>query len=135
MINKLIPRGLRNNNPGNIRKGISQWQGMAIIQDDKAFVKFTTMANGIRAIYKTLRTYKARHNLDSVHGIISRWAPKIENDTDSYIRSVERGMINPSNVWENQADIDALVRGIIRHENGILVLSMVKNSDLALGRV
>ena len=134
MINKLIPRGLRNNNPGNIERGRSQWQGMAIIQNDTRFVKFITMAHGIRAIYKTIRTYKNAYGLISVEAIINRWAPPVENNTMAYIRSVERGMINPDDVWENQADVDALVRGIIRHENGIMVLSMIKNADMIAGR-
>lgn len=135
MINKLVPRGLRNKNPGNIRHSRSEWLGKAATQTDDSFVQFTSMAHGIRAIYKTLRSYQRVHGLSSVEEIIRRWAPPSENDTQAYIRSVEKGMINPFNVWENQADIDALVRGIIRHENGIMVLSVIKNSDMTLGRV
>ena len=48
-----MTRGLRNNNPGNIRHGSSQWQGMSAEQPDNAFIKFDDPVYGIRAIAKT----------------------------------------------------------------------------------
>ena len=43
-------RGIRNNNPGNIRKDGSVWRG-EVAGPDKSFKTFETMAWGIRAIY------------------------------------------------------------------------------------
>ena len=54
------PRGFRNNNPLNIRKGISRWQGRTIMQDDPDFVTFIDMNMGYRAAWKLMDTY--RHN-------------------------------------------------------------------------
>lgn len=112
-------RGLRNNNPGNIRKGID-WQGMSAEQPDPAFVTFDDPVYGIRAMNRILRTYEKVHGLDTVRGIISRWAPPTENDTDSYVRSVaDRLGVDPDEPIDVQAYADQLTAAIIKHENGI----------------
>ena len=87
-------RGIRNNNPLNIRRSADRWEGMRPEQTDKSFVQFTTMAYGYRAAWKTLESYwKYFHKLPkpfNVRNIISRWAPPTENDTEAYIRTVLR---------------------------------------------
>lgn len=90
----LIPRGIRNNNPLNIRISPDAWQGRvpADQQTDKAFFQFTEFRYGFRAAMKLLRNYVDMHNLRSIEQIISRWAPPSENATDVYIRSVCRMM-------------------------------------------
>ena len=86
------PRGIRNNNPLNIRHSADQWQGACEEQKDKSFVQFKSMAYGYRAAWKTLQSYYHRFCMKSqpftVRNIIGRWAPPNENDTESYIRSV-----------------------------------------------
>ena len=86
-------RGIRNNNPLNIRHSPSRWQGMAVEQTDPSFVQFRSMAYGYRAACKVLQTYYQRFRTEgkpfTVRTIISRWAPPEDNnDTESYIRSV-----------------------------------------------
>mgnify|MGYP003533551919 FL=1 len=44
-------RGIRNNNPLNIRLSADKWQGMREEQTDKAFVQFKSMAYGYRAAW------------------------------------------------------------------------------------
>ena len=87
-------RGLKNNNPLNIRHSKDQWQGARKEQTDKAFVQFESMAYGYRAAWKTLETYwKHFHSTKqpyNVTTIIGRWAPPTENDTQAYIRTVLR---------------------------------------------
>lgn len=87
-----MTRGLRNNNPLNIRISNDKWQGIATTQTDKAFVQFQTMAYGYRAAWKTLDTYclRFRHERKpyTIRTIIGRWAPPTENDTEAYIRTV-----------------------------------------------
>ena len=39
-----LPRGIRNNNPGNIRLG-DNWQGMKESQSDKSFVQFESVSH------------------------------------------------------------------------------------------
>ena len=50
-------RGIRNNNPLNIRHSADRWQGAREEQTDKSFVQFTTMAYGYRAAWKVLESY------------------------------------------------------------------------------
>lgn len=79
-----LPRGLRNNNPLNIRKGCS-WIGLRDFPTDKEFCEFKTMAYGYRAAFITLRTYYSKHNCRTLREIINRWAPPSENDTEKYL--------------------------------------------------
>jgi len=46
---KKVARGIRNNNPGNIRIGIN-WLGRVIPGKDVSFVEFRTMPYGVRAL-------------------------------------------------------------------------------------
>ena len=43
----MLPRGIRNNNPLNIRRSKDQWKGMAEAQTDGAFVQFKTLEYGL----------------------------------------------------------------------------------------
>lgn len=79
------PRGVRNNNPLNIRTG-SKWIGLSSQQDD-SFCTFVAIEWGVRAAVKILRSY-ARRGIHTVSDIIQTWAPPIENNTNHYIRVV-----------------------------------------------
>ena len=88
-------RGIRNNNPLNIRRGTSRWLGRREIVTDKEFEEFTSMAFGYRAAWKLMDTYRMRlrHAGKSftLENIIHRWAPPEDgNDTTAYIRTVIR---------------------------------------------
>lgn len=112
-------RGIRNNNPGNIRRG-EQWQGMSQAQTDPSFIQFTDPVYGIRAINKILKTYSSVHGLNTVAGIISRWAPTNENDTESYILSVAESLkVDQNEQITLGRHARMLTAAIIRHENGI----------------
>ena len=126
-------RGLRNNNPLNIRHSADKWQGARIAQTDKAFVQFTSMAYGYRAAWKILDTYclafKREGKAYNVRNIIGRWAPPTENDTDAYVRAVVKlsGLGGNENMprpkhYRAFDEVDKLVR-LIRAmtcvENGI----------------
>lgn len=83
-------RGIRNNNPANIRRGCN-WKGLAKTQTDKEFCQFVTMTWGVRALLVTLRTYVVKHHLHTVREIITRWAPPSDgNNTEAYIKFVEK---------------------------------------------
>ena len=84
-----LPRGLRNNNPLNIRRSGDKWQGLRVLQVDRSFCQFETMAYGWRAAFRLLcRTYYGKYKLRTIRDIITRWAPPKENDTEVYIRRV-----------------------------------------------
>lgn len=85
-------RGIRNNNPANIRRGCA-WKGLAEKQTDREFCQFVTMTWGVRALLVTLRTYVRKYNLHTVREIITRWAPPSDgNNTEKYIEFVEKAV-------------------------------------------
>lgn len=85
-------RGIRNNNPANIRRGCN-WKGLAEKQTDREFCQFETMTWGVRALLITLRTYVVKHKLHTIPQIIERWAPPQDgNATNRYIEFVEKEM-------------------------------------------
>lgn len=85
-------RGIRNNNPANIRRGCN-WKGLAKTQTDREFCQFFTMTWGVRALLVTLRTYVIKHHLHTVREIITRWAPPSDgNNTEKYIEFIEKAI-------------------------------------------
>lgn len=112
-------RGIRNNNPGNIRKSATRWAGAVpdALQKDASFVIFSAPEYGIRAMAKVLNSYLAR-GVDTVEKIISTWAPATENDTAHYIAAVSQSMNVAANARLAQMDFAKLIPAIIQHENG-----------------
>ncbi|MDR3208981.1 MAG: hypothetical protein LBT45_04010 [Rickettsiales bacterium] len=116
-----IPRGIRNNNPGNIRYNGTRWLGLANPPSDGEFCRFADARHGIRAMAALLRNYNKKYGLDTAAQIIGRWAPPNENDTRSYVDSVcaalRRGANDSLNVSDGKTLL-SLCKAIIRHENG-----------------
>jgi len=117
------PRGVRNNNPGNIDYNqANKWQGQMPPNDalEKRFARFDSPENGIRALGKLLQTYQTKHGLKTVKAIISRWAPSVENDTSAYVRAVEQKTGTAPGADVNLKDpvvLTGFVKAIIHHEN------------------
>jgi hypothetical protein len=131
-------RGLRNNNPGNIRKNATAWQGLLppAEQTDPAFFRFASMAYGIRAMVKILYTYQDSHNLRTVRQIIGRWAPPNENDTNGYVQYVADRMGVAPDTYINVHDehtVLALVRAIIAMENGSVSATLIATTTIVAG--
>lgn len=123
-VEKLI-RGERNNNPGNIRISTAPWQGKVPIAQntDGAFEQFDTVQNGIRAIGKLLLTY-SNLGFNTVRSIIVRYAPPSENATAAYMAAVADHLgVSPDIRLDlrNPATLAALVKAIIKHENGRVI--------------
>lgn len=116
------PRGIRNNNPGNIRWG-DDWKGLvpAARRTDKSFCQFTDPEYGIRAMIIILRNYQRKYGLNTVRKMINRWAPPNENDTQAYINSVSQSVgVTPdqkTDVTDSRVMVP-LLEAIIKHENG-----------------
>ena len=123
-------RGIRNNNPLNIRHSADRWQGVRKEQTDKAFVQFESMAYGYRAAWKTLQSYYNRFcrqgQAFTVRNIIRRWAPPNENDTEAYIRTVltlsgigaQENLLPPENT-DSYHRLSKLLAAMTVMENGI----------------
>jgi len=115
-----LPRGIRNNNPGNIEKSNTKWDGKAKGEDSR-FETFATPEYGIRAMAKVLLTYQRKYGINTVEGIINRWAPPVENNTDSYINHVSQmtGLKRDQelDLTKNAGQLFKLTKAIIKHEN------------------
>lgn len=115
-----IPRGIRNNNPGNLKRNKTKWDGLAAVQNDPTFFTFVDAVYGIRAMARILRTYRSRHLLLSVDQIINRWAPHTENPTLEYVDFVSKRLgVKP---WDDLSfhddQVADLIEAIIHMENG-----------------
>lgn len=84
---KIVPRGIRNNNPLNIRIG-NTWLGERANPTDSAFEEFVSMRYGLRAGFLILRRYIRRYKKNTITDIVSTWAPASENNTQRYIDTV-----------------------------------------------
>jgi hypothetical protein len=116
----MTARGIRNNNPGNIRISPTPWKGKTS-GSDEAFETFVDPFYGIRAIGKTLLSYQDKHGLRTVRGIINRWAPPVENDTQAYALAVAATVgvdMDDQIDLHREAILLPVVMAIIRHENG-----------------
>jgi len=98
----MTPRGIRNNNPLNIRHSSDVFQG-EIKGIDKSFKTFESMPYGYRAAFVTLATYLSKgHN--TIEKIVAKWAPPTENNTESYISNVAKYSGVPRNKELTAAD-------------------------------
>lgn len=115
------PRGLRNNNPLNIRISADKFQGEVQPSQDKAFKQFETIAYGYRAAFRVIRTYINNYKCDTIRKIVSRWAPASENHTEGYIRTVaERSGIPEGDPLsaDNREEMIRVVSAMSYVENG-----------------
>lgn len=100
---KAMPRGMRNNNPLNIRRGKKPWVGeqpfIKVVDDtekmeqmfryyDRTFCQFACLTQGFRAAFILLKKYIIKYDLNTIEEIIRRWAPENENNTKHYIDTV-----------------------------------------------
>lgn len=112
------PRGLRNNNPGNIRETTGAlWVGQT--GTDGEFAIFAAPEYGVRALARVLMTYQHKHDIDTVRGLVNRYAPSTENNTSSYEHHICQALgVEPLTTINIESRLPELVRVIIRHENG-----------------
>ena len=92
------PRGIRNNNPLNIRISTNRWKGKLSPSKDPAFEQFQNMTMGIRAAMVCIRTYIKRYRLTTPQAIIARWAPEPDhNDVAAYVRNAcQKANLSPA---------------------------------------
>jgi hypothetical protein len=111
-----LVRGLRNNNPGNLRATSANQP-----QDSDGFRIFPTMDEGIEHANNQLNIYATRDGINTISGIVSKWAPKNENDTAAYIASVSKqtGITDP-NAQLTEGDRASVLSAMFRHETNSL---------------
>lgn len=120
----MTPRGIRNNNPGNLDYNVrNNWVGQVGLEtgvDNPRFAAFSKPEYGIRALCKVIKTYHNKYGLKSIPEIISRWAPTNENNTAAYVTRVAMlSGIDPADDIDLDDDMFNLVCAIIQVENGM----------------
>jgi hypothetical protein len=119
------PRGIRNNNPGNIEYSKNnKWRGLDSppVEPQGRFARFQKPEYGIRALCRLLITYQAKHKLKTVRQLINRWAPPSENSTGAYIQAVADSLgAQPDDAIDvtDYRVMKGMVIAIIKHENGM----------------
>lgn len=127
-----LPRGIRNNNPGNLERNATAWQGLAAAQTDPRFCVFASPFWGLRALMRTLLTYQRRYRLQTILALIARWAPANENNTDAYARAVAVRLgvgVDAAVDLTERAVLEKFARAIVRHENGAAPPSSGRPAD------
>lgn len=115
-----MPRGIFNNNPGNIELDGTNWLGLCEEQTDRPYAQFTKPEYGIRAIAMDFRTMQRRDGISTLSEAITKWAPPEENDTSAYIRDVCAACsVQPNNPTDFTAIMLPLVKEIVRQECGL----------------
>lgn len=117
-----MSRGLRNCNPGNIRRSRVRYRGEVVPSRDVEFKEFETMAYGYRAMFVLLDTYSSRYGLHTIRSMLNRYAPPEENLTESYIRYVaDYSGIMPDEMVDTRSALDMIpiVAAMSRIENGV----------------
>lgn len=117
---RTIPRGIRNNNPLNIRIG-NVWLGEVQNPTDPSFEQFVHIKYGLRAGFVLLRRYIKHYKRNTIPAIISAWAPNNENNTQRYIDTVCKlsGISQESVIrFEDKKTMCAIVGAMVQVENG-----------------
>ena len=116
-----MSRGLRNCNPGNIRRSRVRYKGEILPSHDKEFKQFCSMAYGYRAMFVLLDSYRSKYGLCTIRQMLNRYAPPTENFTEGYIRFVsERTGISADAQVDSRSERDMvpIVAAMSEIENG-----------------
>ena len=117
-----MSRGLRNNNPGNIRRSKVRYKGEVRPSRDPDFKEFSTMAYGYRAVFVLLDTYRSRYGLTTIRQMLNRYAPPTENFTEGYVRFVaDYSGVMPDEIIDTRSERDMIpiVAAMSKIENGV----------------
>lgn len=119
--NSALPRGLRNNNPGNIIISANSWLGKVPVAEntDGHFEQFHELYYGLRALAKLLCN-KVDKGANTIRKVLTSYAPQFENDTAGYIQyvSAHSGTGPDEPIKLNTATLAALMQAICEVENG-----------------
>lgn len=118
-VDRSVPRGIRNNNPGNIEFGTyARRQGAT--KGDGRFAIFDTPEEGFQAAENLVKSYGSR-GINTIEKIVNRWAPPSENNTQAYINQVVKRTGLPKDIpldLNNPDIVRKIVNAKIWVENG-----------------
>ena len=121
---EMVARGIRNNNPCNLKKSSNNWYGLVKKSDntDPVFCMFKDAKYGIRAACKLFLNYDRLYGINTIRGIVSRFAPPSENNSERYseflCKRLNKNRDEPLNLYDSNTMFELLC-GIITFENGI----------------
>lgn len=111
-------RGLRNNNPCNLKSSKNtKWDGQ--VGSDGKFIIFESPEYGIRACAKNLKNFQQKNGLDTLRSMVYRMGPPHENDTKKYVRNLSNIVgVPPDEKINVLKHLPEIIKGIIFLENG-----------------
>lgn len=129
---KSAPRGIRNNNPGNLnfagQSGATKEGG-----EGGRFAVFESMEHGVAALYRQLQLYFKR-GVNTLSSIVKTYAPASDgNNVDAYVSALSKTTGKGANETIDAGDtttIARLMKGIVDHENG---KGYISSSDIMGG--
>lgn len=125
-------RGIRNNNPGNIKySSANNWQGQT--GSDGTFATFSSPVYGFRALFMLARTYINTHGLDTLDKFGPRWTA---TDQAAWRSNVAINSGIPQNAklnFNDKAQMIRLARGIVVAENGVKYKNYYSDSVIGSG--
>lgn len=131
-----LPRGVRNNNPGNLILTNENWIGKIPRSQntDGTFEQFTTIEYGIRAMAIDILGDVKQHNY-TLAQLITEYAPPSENPTNTYINTIAANSgINPNvPLVFNNLVLAEVLRAMIDFENGQQAATLVSDEMIVSG--
>lgn len=119
-----LPRGLKVNNPGNIRNTPRAWEGEIRPSKDHSFKTFESIAYGYRAMFMLLNNYQRNKNLNTIAEMIDLYAPPEDgNRTDLYIQHVADWSGIDADMYidtDHRETMIRIVASMSRQEQGII---------------
>lgn len=123
------PRGIRNRNPGNVKRGPDAWRGLAPAaeQTDPVFWRFIAPEYGVRVIAYLLLGYQSKKGKRTIRQLISEsggWAPTGSADknpaeySDYVARQAGVGVDQPLNLAGDPQTLRRIIVAIVAFENG-----------------
>ncbi len=122
------PRGIRNNNPGNVKRSGSAWLGKvpSAQNTDATFEQFTAPVYGIRVIAYLLLKYQRDKGKRTIRALISEpggWAPSnTDNNPAGYATAIARAVnlreTDTVDLFASDALLTGITTAIIKFENG-----------------
>lgn len=132
--NKTLPRGIRNNNPGNLVITSIKWKGKLPKEQntDGKFEQFESLNFGLRALALDIANDIKKNKLDTIQKLITAYAPPKENDTDAYISAVSKatGHAPGEKISAEFKTIAALIKVITNVENGKKAAELITDEDI-----
>lgn len=115
-----LPRGIRNNNPGNLIKTSISWMGKLTPSGDTRFEQFEKFVYGLRAKIRDLRGDIKNKGKNTLELLIYEYAPPFENNTESYINNVAQrtGFSRTQILQGTKEELRLITKAMAISENG-----------------